>query len=175
MSDFNNLVVPDKVSLPAAPKSSSWRDNKTVLWLVRIGFALQFYIPPIVCVWIIWDYMMFVPKIIPEDDPSYMDYQFIIYLRFEFFKFSIYTLILLALQCTIFTLILRSAKLRFAGGVLWCLIIINIFHSLIWCFMMWPLTLIRLAIPTILFLIAVCIESGKSNNARQTDTQTDTP
>ena len=174
MSDFHNLVVPDKVSLPAAPKPPSWRDNKTVLWLVRIGFVLQFYIPAIVCLLIIWDTGTNVPKVVPEDDPLYIDYVFAKGINADLFKFSIYTLILLTVQCTIFTLILRVVKSHVDNTLVW-LISINIIHSLIWCFMMWPLTLIRLAIPTILYFIAVCIESGKSNNARQTDTQADTP
>ena len=172
MSEF-----PEPVPLEVSPvqKAASWRDNKNTLWLVRIGFALQFYIPALVCIWIIRITGTYEPKIVPRDDPYFADYDFVNHLYAEFFKFSIYTLILLFVQCTVFTLILRFAKLRLATEILIWLIVINILHSLIWCFIGWPLTLIRLAIPTILYIIAAAIESKKPPYADRTNTQADTP
>ena len=106
---------------------------------------------------IIWQTGTYVPKVVPEDDPYFDSYVLDTYFSGLFFKIGIYTLILLVVQCTIFTLILRSAKLRFAGIVLGCLIAINIIHSIFWLCFMLPLTLARLAIPTFLYIIAVGI------------------
>jgi len=47
-------------------RTPSWRDNKAVLWLVRIGFLLQFYIPAIVCCWVAWVSVPFNAS--PHDD-----------------------------------------------------------------------------------------------------------
>ncbi|MCL2120498.1 MAG: hypothetical protein FWH27_18955 [Planctomycetaceae bacterium] len=138
----------------------TWRDNKTVFWLVRVGFVLQFYIPMIVCCYIVYE---------TGTSPSFT-------MRNEqFFKFGISTLILLFVQCTVFTLILRHARLRFAEGVLWCLIVINAIHSLAWLMVMWPLTLIRLIPPNALYYIAISVEARIACNVRQEPPQPDTP
>jgi len=153
----------------------TWRDNKAVLWLVRVGFVLQFYIPMVVCCWIVYSTGTRSPFTMSKDDPNFADHAFVEYLNREFFKFGIYTLIFLVIQWAIFALVLRYAKLRSAGGVLLCLMIINIFHSLAWMLVMWPVTLIRLIPPTVLYYIAVWIEMGTFHNAPQEPSQPDTP
>jgi hypothetical protein len=148
----------------------TWRDNKTVLWLVRVGFVLQFYIPAIVCCYIVYSTGTRPPFTMSEDDPLYADYHFGEYLSDQFFKYGIATLMLLVVQWSLFSLILRFAKLRFAQGVLLSLVFINILHALVWLVVMWPLTMLRLTPPTMLYIIALCIESKVSHNAPQPDT-----
>ena len=143
----------------------SWRDNKAVLWLVRIGFLLQFYIPAVVCCVIMLAAFLQPPFTMGRDDPHYMEYAFYENLRWDFFIFSILTLILLAVQCIIGMLILRSPKTRFAGTVLWCLIVFNVLHGFVWMLAMWPVTLIRLTPPTILYGIAFYVEWRTARNA----------
>ena len=152
----------------------SWRDNKAVLWLVRIGFLLQFYIPAIVCCYIIYVTGTRPPFTMSEDDPYYADHVFVEGLRDGFFKFGIYTLILLFVQWTIFSLILRFGKFRSVTGVLLCLIVINILHALAWMLVMWPVTLIRLTPPTLLYVIAIFFEwNAPHNDIQSTASQGD--
>jgi len=151
-------------TLPVRPPS--WRDNKAVLWLVRIGFLLQFYIPAIVCCIVMVVAFMQPPFTLSKGDPHYMEYAFYENLRWDFFIFSILTLILLAVQCIIGMLILRSPKTRFAGTVLWWLVAFNMIHGIVWLLLMWPVTLIRLNPPTILYLIAIRKESKTFRNTK---------
>ncbi|MCL2624277.1 MAG: hypothetical protein FWD31_11495 [Planctomycetaceae bacterium] len=119
----------------------SWRDNKTVLWLVRIGFLLQFYIPMFVCCYYVY--------------VNYPGYGL-------FYIWYVRTLILLVVQCSVLTLILRFGKLRSAHIVLWCLIVMNVIHSAYWLYFVpyisFPLTMHRLALPTALYFFAILIE-----------------
>jgi hypothetical protein len=156
-------------------RQPSWRDNKAVLWLVRIGFLLQFYIPAAVCCYIVYETGTRPPFTMSEDDPYYADHAFGEHLSEEFFKFGVYTLILLFVQWTIFALILRFAKLRSVEGILWCLIVINIIHAFAWIFVLWPVTLIRLTPPTVLYYIAITIETRRSRHAPQEPAPTDSP
>ena len=188
MSEIHEPIEPDELPQPMPKPPSwrnndSWRDNGIVLSLVRTGFILQFYIPAIIClciIWytgdIVWQTGTYVPKVVPktvQDSPVY-ERDGVYYggdgshnlLNKALCMFSFYTLILLVVQCTIFTLILRFARLRYASIVLGCLIVINIIHSLFWLYFMLPLTLIRLAIPTIQYILAICFESGKNAECR---------
>ena len=120
----------------------SWRDNKAVLWLVRIGFLLQFYIPAIVCC-------------------RYICVKYSVAHYDLFYLWYFWTIVLLVVQCSVFTLILRFVKLRSAHIVLWCLIVMNVIHSAYWLYFAsipWPLTMRRLALPTALYLIAILVE-----------------
>ena len=154
-------------TLPVKPPS--WRDNKAVLWLVRIGFFLQFYIPMIVCCHIVYTTGTRPPFTTSEDDPYYADYAFGESLNEQFFKYGIYTLIFLFVQWTIFSLILRLGQLRSVTEVLLWLIVINALHAFAWMFLVIPITLIRLTPPTILYLIAIRIESKAQRFASQGD------
>jgi len=136
-------------------RQPSWRDNKAVLWLVRIGFLLQFYIPAIVCILIMWDASL-PPQTVNNDEIFYKNL---------LHTASLITLILLVVQGSIFTLILRFAKLRTAKTVLWWLVVINILHTCAWGIIVMPVTLIRLTPPTILYLIAIRIESKTLRHA----------
>ena len=156
-------------------RTPTWRDNKAVLWLVRAGFVLQFYIPMVVCCWIVYSTGTRSPFTMSKDDPNFADHAFVEYLNQEFFKFGIYTLIFLVIQWAIFALILRFAKLRVANEVLVWLIVINVIHGFAWMLVMWPVTLIRLTPPSILFGIAICVESRASSNVPHAPSQPDTP
>ena len=123
-------------------RPTSWRDNKAVLWLVRIGFLLQFYVPMFVCC----------RYICVNYSNGYYGLFYIWYVR---------TIILLVVQWSIYTLILRFIKLRSAHIVLWCLIVMNVIHSAYWLYFApipWPLTMRRLALPTTLYFIAILVE-----------------
>jgi len=130
-------------------RPTSWRDNKAVLWLVRIGFLLQFYIPAIVCCWVAWVSAPFNASLHDDFAPG-------------FFRYAILTLILLAVQYHILTKFLRSRELRSAGLVLGCLVVFNTLHGVAWLYYTWswwlPITLIRLTPPNLLYLIAIVIE-----------------
>jgi hypothetical protein len=126
---------------PAIPRPT-WRDNKAVLWLVRIGFHLQFYIPAIICCFVIL--------------ASYSANNNVIGGYAFFIAFT--ALVVLVAQWTITTLFLRHATLRTAGIVLGCLIVMNVIHSLVWlCFMsdLPQIPLFRLTPPTVLYMIAI--------------------
>ena len=126
----------------------TWRDNRIVLWLVRIGFLLQFYIPAGVCCYIL---------IMTVGDMSFTG---------GFIQiFSGLTLTLLAVQWAVFASILRFVKLRSAWHILGCLIVVNVIHGGIWLWIDWPYTMGRLAPPTVFFLIAMIAESGVFKNA----------
>ena len=141
-------------------KTSSWRDNKTVLRLVRIGFLLQFYIPAVVCGYFIWVYFAMPVEIPPRDDPNFRGAEMDAFIRGMFFQFAAATLAVLAVEWTILTLALRR-KTPSAGNVLGCLVYINILHSGLWLLILFPLTLIRLAPPTILYILAIRCERGR--------------
>ena len=171
---MTKIMTENEIETPPV-RPPAWRDNEAVLWLVRIGFLLQFYIPAIVCCYIVYDIGTRPPVIVSEDDPYYADYEFGKHLSEQFFKFSIYTLILLVVQWTFFSLILRFGKLRSAEGVLWLLIAINAIHSLAWLMIMWPLTLIRLIPPNAFYYIAICIEARITRHDLPANTEPDTP
>ena len=143
-------------------RPTSWRNNKTILWLVRIGFLLQFYIPAIVCCLFIYNFSTLPIYTMSPDDPRYDAVELEPgMLECLFFVLSVFTLPLVIVQCSIFTLILRFAKLKSAETVLWWLVVINVLHSALsmFIFFLIPGTLIRLTPPTILYLIAIRIES----------------
>ena len=149
-------------TLPVHP--TSWRDNKTALWLVRIGFFLQFYIPMFVCCYFVYDFSTIPYYTMSVDDPQYDEVELEPSpLDKAFLALSILTFPVLVVQCTIFTLKLRSAQLHSVETILRRLIIINVLHSFLsWGFLIFlliPITLIRLTPPTILYLIAIRIES----------------
>lgn len=130
----------------------TWRDNKTVLRLVRIGFILQFLIPAIVCIVGLAAYDFFVPPKQNLDRYAELVAQ---NQRYLFHVIAIPTLIVLAVQYIIFALPLRLVELRSAVPVLWCLIIMNIIHSALWILLESPLTFMRLTPPTILYIVAI--------------------
>ena len=116
-------------------RSPSWRDNKAVLWLVRIGFLLQFHIPMVYCCYL-----------------ASLN-------RWLISQWAVNTLMLLIVQCAFFTWVFRLKKLCSAHIVLWCLIIMNVIHSAYWLyFALFPLTMYRLALPTALYFIAILVE-----------------
>ena len=148
---------------------ATWRDNKTVLRLVRIGFILQFYIPAVVCIilgiigLLIEAYYFFMP---PPIVTGYINIAMVMYELQLVAIIAGLTLVVLAVQWTIFTLILRSEKLRSATPVLWWLIGMNVIHSILWLPMLLvnPLqvTLVRLTPPTILYIMAIREEKKSS-------------
>ena len=131
-------------------------NNQLVLRLVQIGFLLQFYIPAVVCVYLICAY--FVP-ILPVGDLFAYDLgELGVLNRLDFATIAAFTLAVLAVQCVIFTLGQRLAEPCPATGFLLCLIVINIWHGRAWMVAGIPLTAIRLTPPTILYIIAVLVE-----------------
>jgi len=122
-------------------RTPTWRDNKAVLWLVRAGFVLQFFIPAVVSILLIWDSSL-PPKTTNRDEIFYKNL---------FHSVSLLTLILLTVQFSIFTLILRFGKLRFVRRILEWLILINLLHGGAWLHLVLPMTFTRLIPPTLLY------------------------
>ena len=145
----------------------TWRNNKTVLWLVRVGFILQFFIPAIVCCAIIHSYHVSPTPypVFAPDDPNFDKAYNAAFMHYVRSQLAGITLAVLVVQCAIFTLILRFAKLRSANGVLQCLIAINLIHGMLWLAGGWPWTIARLTPPTILYLIAIIVEWRAARHA----------
>jgi len=134
---------------------TSWRDNKTVLRLIRIGFILQFYLPAVVCiVGLLGVYDYFLPMQHPDHNVAQSAHD----ASYIFHVIAIPTLMVLAVQWVFFTLLLLHPELRSPAGILCLLIVINILHSGLWMLAGSPLTLIRLTPPTILYIIAIFVK-----------------
>ena len=159
-NETRKTMTKNEIETPSV-QPTSWRDNMAVLRLVRIGFLLQFYIPVIVCCICICTSFVWRNEVVG----GYV------------FFFGIFTLILLAVQCSFFTWVLRLEKLRFACHVLLSFIVINVIHSIVWlCLGWWPMTVVRLTPPTILYLIAAIIELTRTvSNIVHSHPQTDSP
>lgn len=148
-------------------KIPTWRDNKIVLRLVRIGFLLQFYIPALI--WVV----VFAALCIEEMSQLYRTPAMLT------MTLIVATIVLyvFAAQWIFFAPILRFMKLRSAAPVLWCLIvtnilhivfniywvriIINIFPSMMNILLLKPpleWLLILLVPPTVLYIIAILVE-----------------
>jgi len=144
----------------------SWRDNKTALRLVRIGFLLQFYLPAVVCiVGFLGAYDYFLPMHHPDHQIAFSAQ----YASYVFHIVAPITLFVLIVQCAVFTLLLRTPAPRSAAGVLCLLIVMNILHSGLWMLADSPLTLIRLTPPTILYIIAIIVEWRTPRHASETN------
>ena len=137
-----------------AETTPAWRDNKTVLRLVRVGFFLQFYLPVI--------------GIIPffygsnfATSPSQSLQTLCIFMGIPSMEFIFPpTLFFLIMQWGIFTAILQIDHLRSARRTLLCLIAVNMLYGVALIFIWWPYALLRLLPPSMLYGIAVLAEQG---------------
>ena len=153
---------------------ATWRDNKTVLLLVRVGFLTQFYIPAIIWIGVIVArYIEWAWIPVYQSAPTDLLYTVLS---------TTVIMVILTVQWPLFALILRFGKLRSAAPVLWCLIVMNISHIVI-CVLhsiyntLWPIlsmlpfpyylpllevTINHLVPPTILFYLAIRAEKNST-------------
>ena len=135
---------------------SSWRNNKAVLWFVRAGFIFQFYIPMLLCCYVIYisrTYEYTPSPVEFRDGVGYGGFDSLGDMMPAIYKASIRLLVALVILCSIFTLILRLVC--HASYVLMCLIGMNVLLVII---TLQTMLLLYIVLPIFLYLGAISAE-----------------